>query len=166
MFKDNQLAGIKAALWKHASLDNTVHMVVSNVISAHLPKGREPSPGDELEDLLPDDGQLESVIQVLEENFSTKIPDKTIFALMAEGTVAHLEKAFVKNIIELNKVANHSYYMQNRAQILQRNRQYRMKNLAQIRRRARIYRAKVSRRQIRPRKRIGTRGGGYRFVAR
>jgi len=152
-------------MFKLGAMDSMVHKVVSTVIRGHLDKGLEPAPEDELETLLPDDGELEAVIATLEENFDIKLPSDTVFALFAEGRVKHLERAIVKQLV-MEKTADHRYYMQHRAQIRQRNRQYRMRNLHQVRRRARIYRLRVKRRQVRPRKRVGTRGGGYTFIPR
>jgi hypothetical protein len=152
-------------IFKFAAMDSMVNKIVDTVIKSHLPKGIDPSPGDELEDLLPDDGDLEALIMTVEENFDVHLPTDTVFRLFAHGTVADLKKAIVDKLV-MSKTADHRYYLQNRTQILQRNRQYRARNLHQIRRKARIYRKKVKRRQIRPRRRVGTRGGGYMFLAR
>lgn len=153
-------------IFKLAAMDSIVGKVVDTTIRSQLPKGVDPSPGDELEDLLPEDGDLEAVIMTVEENFDVKLPSDTVFKLFSEGTVADLKKAIVDQIVEMKKVADHRYYLQHRTQIQQRQRQYRARNLHRIRRRARIYRLRVKRRQIRPRKRMGSRGGGYIFVPR
>lgn len=152
-------AGVRASLEKMAAMDQTVHKVIKAMLPA------DASPADELEDLLPEDGRLEGVVAEVEDNFDVTLPPGVVFDLFAKGTVSDLERALVKHLA-MKKTADHRYYMQHRAQIQQRNRQYRMRNLNQIRRRAKIYRAKVRRRQIRPRRRVGTRGGGYSFVPR
>lgn len=162
--------GVMDAMRKIASLDQTVHEVVSTALKAHLSEGKAPGPDDELEDLLPEDGDLEAVITTIEENFDITLPTDTVFALFAEGTVKNLEKAVIKQLVKKSgeKTASysHQYYMRNRAQERQRSRQYRMRNLHQIRRKSRIYRAQVKRRQRRPRQRVGAPGAGYRFIAR
>jgi len=150
---------------KYAALDTTVHEVVSSVLRAHLPRGVEPGDDKELERLVPEDGELEAVVKTLEDNFGVELDGDVIFSLFAEGTVGDLKKAIVDKL-SMKKTADHRYYMQHRAQIQQRNRQYRMRNLHQIRRHARIYRRKVKRRQVRPRRRVGSRGGGYTFIPR
>lgn len=147
-------------MFKLGAMDAIVHGIVSKVLRA---KGAEPGPEDELEDLLPEDGDLEAVVATLEENFGVHLPEETTFALFAQGRVKHLEKAILQQLV-LEKTADHRYYMQHRAQIQQKNRQYRMRNLHMIRRRARIYRRKVKRHQVRPRRRVGTRAGGYTFI--
>ena len=152
-------------MFKLGAMDGMVHQVVSTALRAHLPRGVEPNADDDLETLLPEDGDLEATVMALEENFGVHLPTDTVFSLFAEGKVKHLEKAIIKQLV-MEKTADHRYYMQHRAQIQQRNRQYRMRNLHQIRRRTRIYRRKVKRRQIRPRRRVGTRGGGYSFIPR
>lgn len=162
--------GVIDAMRKVASMDQTVHEVVSTALRAHLPEGKDAGQDDELETLLPDDGDLESVIQVVEENFDITLPTDTVFALFAEGKVKNLEKAILKQLVaksgEKTAAYSHQAYMRNRAQHRQRARQYRMRNLHQIRRKSRIYRAQVKRRQRRPRQRVGAAGAGYRFVAR
>lgn len=150
---------------KYAALDTTVHEVVTSALRAHLPAGVDPGNEDELEELLPEDGDLEAVFKALEDNFDVELDNETVFRLFAEGTVKDLKKAIV-DALSMKKTADHAYYMQHRAQIQQRNRQYRMRNMHQIRRKARIYRKKVMRRQIRPRRRVGSRGGGYTFIPR
>jgi hypothetical protein len=162
--------GVMDAMRKVASLDQTVDEVVNTAIRAHLPEGKGPDDNDDLETLLPEDGDLEALIQVVEENFDITLPTDTVFALFAEGTVKNLKKAVVKQLVkksgEKTAAYSHQYYMRNRARERQRSRQYRMRNLHQIRRRSRIYRAQVKRRQRRPRQRVGAPGAGYRFVAR
>jgi hypothetical protein len=154
--------------FKYAALDTTVHEVVSSALRAHLPSGVEPSADKELERLLPEDGELEAVVSALENNFGVELDGDTVFRLFAKGTVGDLKNALVDELA-MKKTADqqsHRYYMKNRAQNLQRARMYRMRNLSRIRRRSRIYRKKVKRRQIRPRRRVGTRGGGYTFIPR
>lgn len=158
--------GLRTTLAKVASLDGTVHEVVDTVLKAHLPAGKEPGPGDELEDLLPEDGDLEAVVFTLEENFDVVLPTDDVFALFAEGTVADLEQALVKRLATKTASYSHSYYMRNRARERQRSRQYRMRNLHQVRRKSRIYRAQVSRGARRPRQRVGSAGGGYMYIQR
>lgn len=162
--------GAVDAIFKIASLDQTVHEVVSTTIRAHLPKGKDVGQDDELETLLPEDGDLEAVVQTVEENFGVTLPTDTVFALFAEGTVKNLEKAVIKQLVaksgEKTAAYSHQAYMQNRARHQQRARQYRMRNLHQIRRKSRIYRAQVKRGSRRQRRRVGSAGGGYSFVMR
>lgn len=163
--------GVRDALAKVASLDGTVHDVVSTALKAHLEPGVAPGPDDDLDTLLPGDGHLEAVIQTVEENFDVHLPTDTVFNIFAHGSVSDLEKAVVKQLVVKGpeKVAaadSHAYYMRNRARIQQKQRAYRLRNLHQIRRRAKIYRRKVKRKAIRPRKRIGARGAGYTFIPR
>jgi len=160
--------GVRDALEKFASMDDTVHRVVDAALKAHLSEGKSPGQDDELETLLPDDGVLEAVITVVEENFGIHLPTNTVFALFAEGTVKNLEKAVIKQLVSKSgdKTAayDHGAYMRNRAQHQQRSRQYRMRNLHQIRRKSRIYRKQVDRGARRKRKRMGTAAGGYSFI--
>ena len=151
--------GVVSEFEKLAAMDQRVH----DMIATRLPK--KASLTDELEDLLPEDGELETLISDIEEEFDIHLPSDVVFRLFADGTVADLEKAVVRLLV-MNKTANHAYYMQRRAQMQQRSRQYRMRNLHQIRRKSRIYRKKVARRQVRPRRRVGTAGGGYSFLPR
>ena len=152
-------------IFKFAAMDSIVDTIVDTTLRAHLPRGVDPSPGDELEDLLPEDGDLEAVVMTVEENFDVHLPTDVVFKLFSQGTVADLKKAIVGKLV-MKKTADHRYYLQHRTQIMQRNRQYRARNLHRIRRRSRIYRLKVKRRQVRPRRRVGTRGGGYMFLPR
>jgi hypothetical protein len=160
--------GARDAIEKVASLDDTVHRVVNTALKARLSEGQSPSQDDELETLLPKDGDLEAVITTVEENFDVHLPTDTVFALFAEGKVKNLEKAVIKQLVnkagEKTAAYSHANYMRNRAQNQQRSRQYRMRNLHQIRRKSRIYRAQVNRGARRKRKRMGTAGGGYTFV--
>lgn len=165
--------GLGAAdrLMKLASLDATVHNVVSTAIRAHLPAGQDPGLDEELEELLPDDGDLEATVATLEENFDVTLPSDTVFDLFSGGTVSDLEGALVSQLTAKtpSKTAafdSHAYYMRHRARRQQQSRQYRMRNLHQIRRKSKIYRAKVKRRQVRPRRRVGSSGGGYTFIPR
>jgi len=152
-------------IFKYAALDTTVHEIVSGVFRSHLPAGEEPAPDDVLEELLPEDGVLEQAVNTIEENFGVQLSPEKTFELFVEGTVADLEKAVVGELME-KTAKDRKYYMQHRTKILQKQRQYRMKNLHKIRRRAKIYRAKVKRRQVRPKKRIGSRSGGYILIHR
>ena len=154
--------GVMAALKKVASMDQTVHEVIKPMLPAKA------SPTDDLETLLPEDGELETVVAEVEDNFGIILPSNVVFRLFAKGTVVDLEKAVVDQLVMKKTAAtsSHAYYMQHRSQMQQKSRQYRMRNLHQIRRKSRIYRKKVKRRQIRPRRRVGTRGGGYTFIAR
>jgi hypothetical protein len=158
--------GILDALAKFASLDSTVHEVVDTALKAHLPKGKAPSQDDELETLLPQDGDLEAAVTAIEENFDITLPNDEIFGLFAGGTVSDLEKSIVKQLTGVKKTAaySHGSYMRNRARHQQRSRQYRMRNMHQIRRKSRIYRAQVNRGARRKRKRMGTAAGGFTFI--
>lgn len=163
--------GVEEALRKLAALDTTVHEVVTTIIKANLPKGHAPSLDDELETLLPEDGELESVVSTVEDNFDITLDSDLIFALFAGGTVQDLEEAVIDALKEKtpSKTAasdSHAYYMRNRARRKQQARQYRMRNLHKIRRRSRIYRRQVARGARRPRRRMGSAAGGFTFVPR
>jgi len=151
--------GVVTALTKIAALDQEVHEAVVAV----MPK--QASPGDELEKTLPGNGDLEEVVATLEEHFKIQLPSDVVFHLFAQGTIADLEKAIVDQLM-MSKTADHMYYMKHKAKIQQKNRLYRISNLQKIRRSSRRYRRMVQRRIIRPRRRVGTPGGGYKFVVR
>jgi hypothetical protein len=158
--------GVRDALAKVAALDSTVHEVVDVALKAHLPKGKAPSLDDELETLLPEDGDLEAAVTAIEDNFDIHLSNDEIFALFADGTVGDLEKMIVRQLTGMKKKASysHSNYMRNRAQHQQRSRQYRMRNMHQIRRKSRIYRKQVQRGARRKRKRMGSAAGGFSFI--
>lgn len=151
--------GAIVAMTKIAALDQAVHEAVVAV----MPK--QASPGDELEKVLPGDGDLEEVVATLEDNFKIQLPSDVVFHLFAQGTVADLEKAIVDQLL-MSKTADHQYYMKNKAHIQQKSRMYRITNLQKIRRQSRRYRRMVKRRVIRPKKRVGTPGGGYKLIVR
>lgn len=142
-----------------------VEELVMSTLQQLMPKRRDVSPDDELETLFKEDGKIESVIATLEDELGVKLEPDTAFGLFAEGTVKDLIHALASEVLE-KKAYDRGYYMRNRQQIQMRNRQYRARNLMQIRRKARIYRRKVKRRAVRPRKRVGSAAGGYRFVHR
>jgi len=151
--------GVTVALTKIAALDQEVHEAVVAV----MPK--QASLGDELEKTLPGDGALEETVATLEDNFKIQLPSDVVFRLFAQGTVADLEQAIVDQLM-MGKTAGHQYYMKNKARIQQKNRLYRISNLQKIRRHSRRYRRMVQRRVVRPRRRVGTPGAGYKFVVR
>jgi len=156
--------GIEMAMRKHASMDQVVSDVVDASIAGY--HDGDLSEDDDLEDLLPGKGQLESVVATVEDNFDVILPADVVFGLFAEGTVGDLKMAVVRALIMQKTAADHAYYMRNRTKIKQRQRQYRMRNLHRLRRKAKIYRRRVARRQIRPRRRMGSAAGGYTFIQR
>lgn len=161
-------AGAHAALLtKVASLDGTVHDVVTSALKTRMPEGQEPAPSDELDTLLPDDGALEALVGGLEDNFDVSLGDDVVFDLFADGTVADLESAIVDGLVEKTAAFDsHAYYMRNRQRRRQQARAYRQRNMHQLRRKAKIYRKQVARGARRQRRRIGTAGGGYSFIPR
>ena len=159
------VVGVESGLTKVA-IKGDVEELVSGLIKKHLPEGHEAAPDDDLETVLAEDGQMEAIISTLEDALDVELSSDTIFALFAEGTVKDLVDALSSEVMKKTADYNRKYYIKNRQQIRQRNMQYRARNIQQIRRKSRIYRKKVKRRAIRPRKRIGSKGGGYTFIAR
>jgi hypothetical protein len=140
--------------------------VVYDAIAGQLRPGLSPSPGDDLDTLMPEDGQLEKLLLFLEDRFDVVLGDSVMYRLFCHGTVDDLVDAIVAALPGKTAVYSHQRYMLKREHHKQRSRTYRMKNAVQLRRRARVYRHKVARRVIRPRKRIGSASGGYQFVMR
>lgn len=160
-------AGAHATLTKTAALDGTVHELVSTALGTRLPEGQAPAQSDELDELLPDEGSLETLVAGLEDNLDVSLDDGVVFDLFADGTVGDLESALVSGLVEKTAASDsHAYYMRNRNKRRQQARAYRMRNMHKLRRRAKIYRRQVSRGARRKRQRVGTAAGGYSFVAR
>lgn len=142
-----------------------VEEVALDALRAYMEPGTEPAVTDVLDDLAPEDGQLERTIMFLEDRFDVELADDKLAHLFSDGTVGDLVTSFSDQILSKHAY-DRSYYRKNRQKIIQRQRQYRMRNMQQLRRKARIYRRRVKRRAHRPRKRVGTRGGGYQFIPR
>lgn len=140
--------------------------IVYEAIGAFQRPGLTASPGDDLDMLMPKDGQLEELLLFLEDKFDVALGDKVMYRLFADGTVDDLVDAVVAALPAKSAAYSHQRYMIKREHHKQRSRAYRMKNAVQLRRRARVYRSKVSRRLIRPRKRTGSAAGGYQFMMR
>jgi hypothetical protein len=139
--------------------------VVYEAISGHLRPGLSPSPGDDLDMLMPEKGQLEALLLFLEDRFDIRFGDQVMTRLFADGTVDDLVNEIAGR---LEKTAGYSHqgYMMRREHHKQRARAYRMANAMSLRKKAKAYRRKVSKGMIRPRRRVGSAAGGYQFLAR
>jgi hypothetical protein len=102
----------------------------------------------------------------VEESFDVDFTDAEAFDLFAFGTVGDLIEAVTKHLMSKTAGYDRAYYIQNRERLKTKSRTYRMRNLHSVRRKAKAYRRKVKRRMIRPRKRVGSAGSGYHFIAR
>jgi hypothetical protein len=143
-----------------------VSEVVYEAITGQLRPGLSPSPGDDLDMLMPEDGQLEKLLLFLEDRFDVSFGDKVMTRLFADGTVDDLVSAIVTALPEKNAAYSHQHYMLRREHHKQRSRGYRMANAVQLRRKAKAYRRKVARGTVRPRRRVGSAGSGYKFMMR
>lgn len=139
---------------------------VLTALAALLPRGVDPGHDDDLDDLLPDVGDLEALILAVEESFDVDFTDAETFDLFATGTVGDLIEAVTKHLMSKTAGYDRSYYVQNREKMKVKSRTYRARNLYSVRRKAKIYRRRVKRRAIRPRKRVGNTGSGFHFIAR
>lgn len=121
---------------------------------------------DDLDTLVPEDGELEKLILFLEDRFDVRLGDKVMYRLFADGTVGELIDALVAALPGKTAAYSHHRYMLKREQHKARARSYRMTNAVALRRRAKVYRRKVARGLVRPRRRVGSAGSGYQFLVR
>jgi len=159
-------AGVVAGMSKVA-VSSDVGEVVYGALSANLEPGIEPGPDDDLETLLPGPGELERALIFIEDRFDIRFGDKVMMRLMATGTVSDLVSEVSRALMPGKTAAyDRRAYMAKREQHKARARSYRMANAARLRRQARVYRKKISRGQIRPKRRVGSAGSGFIFVQR
>lgn len=151
------IAGARQALVKVASLDAEVN----DAVRALAPGA---SADDELEDVFDGEDELEAALMGIEDEFGIKLPN--VLTLMATGTIGDLKAAVADKLTFRKHASDHAYYMSHKARILQQSRQYRMRNMQALRRKSRRYRKMIKRKQIRPRRRVGTQGGGYKLIPR
>lgn len=129
-----------------------------------------------LEDVLPDEGDLEVWLQEQEQRFNVKLTDPELMGCFTSWTAKQLAAAVTKHAMARVKTAAaneqqarqkaHQRYVANRGMHVQRARAYRMLHMHAIRRKSKAYRRKVKRKMHRPQKRVGTAAGGYSFIPR
>ncbi len=175
--------GFAAGLTKAAAAVRTGTVVVDGIRDQVLADLREIS-GDatvtaqsRLDDVLPKGTMLEALIASQEHNFNVHLSDAVLARLFASGTAEDLARALsaasmaavpVKTASASPQQRQHAHqrYLQRRPMMLAASKAYRMQHMSQIRRRARSYRRSVKRKIHRPKKRIGTAGGGFSFIPR
>jgi hypothetical protein len=158
-------AGAQSAMTKTAVAAD-VGEIVYDAISGQLEPGLEASADDELDELMPNPGQLEKLLLFIEDRFDFRFGDREMARLFAVGTVDDLVKSVTNAVTAKTAAYSHRSYMMHRERHKARSRAYRMTHAVQLRKRAKAYRRKVERGMIRPRKRIGSAAGGYQFVMR
>lgn len=128
-----------------------------------------------LDELLPKGKALEALITEQERVFGVDLSDAVLARLFTSGTAEDLARAL--STAALSKTASfgadaqrkqraHQRYLQNRSHHLAASKVYRMQHMSKIRRQARAYRRKVKRKIHRPKKRVGSVGGGFSLIHR
>lgn len=121
----------------------------------------------------------EAFMRHVEDSYG-KLPKKVLERALKSMTIDQLAKHLAKMVLNstTSKVAamgmsnpferqkRHKAYMTNRFRHIQRSRMYRMGHKAQIARKKKKYRRQVAMKARRPKKRMGSAGGGYFFMAR